>query len=147
MKTPKLKKFDQIGIVVRDIEKSAKLYQTLFDFRGKANIIEQDASVTCRGEKGSYKMKKIMDFLGDKQLEIVEIIEAEGPNLYSEFLEEGKEGLHHLGIYTKKAEEFIQTFQDNFAIEPIQIGKVGKLTFYYLDTLKMLGYFIELIEF
>lgn len=144
---PKLEKFDQIGIAVKDIEKSAKLYRALFDFRGNINIIEQDATVTCRGQKGTYKMKKIMDFFGGKQLEIVEIIESNGPNLYSEFLDEGKEGLHHLGIYTKKADEIIRSFENEFNIKPIQIGKVGKLTFYYLDTLEMLGYFLELIEF
>ncbi|MFO8019295.1 MAG: VOC family protein [Promethearchaeia archaeon] len=146
-RVPKLKKFDQIGIVVKDIEKSAELYRALFDFRGKINIVEQDASVTCRGEKGTYKMKKIMEFFGEKQMEIVEIVEADGPNLYTEFLEEGREGLHHLGIYTKKADELIQTFENEFDVKPIQVGEVGKLTFYYLDTLDRLGYFLELIEF
>lgn len=123
------------------------MYDALFKFKGKINIVEQDASVTCRGEEGTYKMKKIMDFFGGKQLEIVEIVEAKGPNLYSEFLDQGREGLHHFGIYTKKVEELTQAFKEQFDVDVIQVGHVGKLTFTYLDTVPILGYFVELIEF
>jgi catechol 2,3-dioxygenase-like lactoylglutathione lyase family enzyme len=143
----KLGKFDQIGIVVRDIEKAAELYKDLFEFRGNGNIVEQSATVTCRGEEGEYKMKKIMDFFGEKQLEIVEILESTGPNLYTEFLEEGRQGLHHLGIYVKDAEKFITTFNKLYNIEAVQVGHVGKLTFTYLDTREFIGYYVELIEF
>ena len=143
----KLDKFDQIGIVVKDIEKAAHLYRALFNFKGNIDVVEQNASVVCRGEKGTYKMKKIMDFFGDKQLEIVEIIDAEGPNLYSEYLDEGREGLHHLGIYVKDAEPLIKKFKEEFNIEVAQIGKLGKLTFTYLETKDWLGYYIEFLEF
>jgi len=143
----KLEKFDQIGIVVRHIEEAAKLYKDLFKFRGKVNVVEQGATVICRGEEGEYMMKKIMDFFGDKQLEIVEIIESTGPNLYTEFLEQGREGLHHLGIYVKDAEKYITKFKNVYNVEVAQIGHVGKLKFTYLDTTKLLGYYVELIEF
>jgi len=143
----KIEKFDQIGIVTKNIEKAAHFYRELFQFKGTINIVEQDATVNCRGEEGWYKMKKIMDFFGGKQLEIVEIIEAKGPNLYSEFLEEGKEGLHHLGIYTKNAKELIEICKNKFNVGIAQIGKVGKLTFTYLDTREILGYYIEFLEF
>ena len=143
----KIPKFDQIGIVVKDIQKAAQLYRSLFSFRGNIDIVDQNASVICRGEKGTYKMKKIMDFFGDKQLEIVEIIEAEGSNLYSEFLNEGREGLHHMGIYIKDAKPLIKRFSENFNIEVVQVGKLGKLTFTYLDTKDWLGYYVEFLEF
>jgi len=143
----KLEKFDQIGIVVRNIEKSAELYRSLFNFKGNINIVEQSATVNCRGVDGTYKMKKIMQHFGDKQFEIVEIIDAEGPNLYSEFLDEGREGLHHLGIYIKNGKELIEQFKNKFNVEVAQVGKLGKLTFTYLDTKDILGYYIEFLEF
>ena len=37
----KLPKFDQIGILVKDIEKPAELCNGLLDFNGKINIVEQ----------------------------------------------------------------------------------------------------------
>ena len=140
-------KFDQIGIVVRDIEKAAKLYRELFNFKGKINIVEQDAIVLYKGKEATYKMLKIMEHFGGKQFEIVEILEATGPNLYSEFLKEGKEGLHHLGIYTKEGDKLIELFKNRFNIDVIQVGKLGKLTFSYLDTRDILGYYVEILEF
>ena len=143
----KLEDFGQIGIVCRDIDKAAEMYRELFQFKGNINIVEQSANVNCRGIEGTYKMKKIMQHFGSKQFEIVEIIETEGPNLYSEFLDQGREGLHHLGIYTKKGPELKEAFKKKFNADVIQVGKVGKLTFSYLDTISYLGYFIELLEF
>ncbi|TFF98876.1 MAG: hypothetical protein EU547_00255 [Promethearchaeota archaeon] len=143
----KLEKFDQIGIVVRDIEKAAELYRAFFEFRGKVDIVEQGAKVVCRGVEGEYKMKKIMDFFGDKQFEIVEIIETKGPNLYTEFLDEGKEGLHHIGIYIKDSERYITKFRELYNTDIAQVGHVGKLKFTYMDTKEILGYYVELIEF
>ncbi len=143
----KLENFGQIGIVCRDIEKAAEMYRELFQFKGKINIVEQSATVNCRGVEGTYKMKKIMQHFGDKQFEIVEIIDAEGPNLYSEFLDEGREGLHHLGVYVKDAEPLINMFKKKFDIEVAQTGKLGKLTFTYLETREWLGYYVEFLEF
>ena len=143
----KIEKFDQIGIVVRDIEKAAKLYRELFNFKGQINIVEQDATVLYKGKEATFKMLKIMQHFGGKQFEIVEVLEATGPNLYSEFLKEGKEGLHHLGIYTKEADKIIEKFKTRFNIDVIQVGKLGKLTFSYLDTRDILGYYVEILEF
>jgi len=143
----KLDKFDQIGIVVRDIEKAAKLYRELFNFKGQINIVEQDATVLYKGKEATFKMLKIMQHFGSKQFEIVEVLEATGLNLYSEFLKEGKEGLHHIGIYTKEADKLLERFKKQFNVDVIQVGKLGKLTFSYLDTKDILGYYIELLEF
>lgn len=147
MSVIKLEKFDQIGILVNDIEKASKMYQELFNFKGNINIVEQNATVTYKGQEATFKMKKVMQHFGGKQFEIVELIDATGPNLYSEFLEEGKTGLHHLGIYVKNAQQLIESFKEEFNVEVVQIGKVGKLTFTYLDTKDILGYYIELLEF
>jgi len=147
MSSLKIEKFDQIGIVVKDIEKAAELYRGLFAFKGAINIVEQDATVVYKGQEATFKMKKIMQFFGGKQFEIVEVIETTGPNLYSEFIEEGNIGLHHLGIYTKNAKELIDVFKNNYNVEIAQVGKVGKLTFTYMDTKDILGYYVELLEF
>ena len=147
MSSLKIEKFDQIGIVVKDIEKAAELYRGLFVFKGAINIVEQDATVVYKGQEATFKMKKIMQFFGGKQFEIVEVIETTGPNLYSEFIEEGNIGLHHLGIYTKNAKELIDVFKNNYNVEIAQVGKVGKLTFTYMDTKDILGYYVELLEF
>ena len=143
----KLDKFDQIGIVVNNIEKAAQMYRKLFNFKGNINIVEQSATVNYKGKEVTFNMKKIMQFFGGKQFEIVEVVDATGPNLYSEFIAEGNTGLHHLGIYTKNAKELIEQFKQQFNVDTAQVGKLGKLTFTYLDTKDILGYYIEILEF
>ncbi len=143
----KLDKYDQIGIVVKDIEKAADLYRGFFNFKGSINVIKQNASVVYKGKKVTLKMKKIMQFFGDKQFEIVEVLEASGPNLYSEFIKQGNTGIHHLGVYLKKVDVLINHLKNEFKIDVIQTGKVGRVKFYYLDTKDILGYYLELIAF
>jgi len=123
------------------------MYRKLFNFKGNINIVEQNATVNYKGKEATFNMKKIMQFFGGKQFEIVEVVDATGPNLYSEFVAEGNTGLHHLGIYTKNAEELIEQFKQQFNVKIAQVGKLGKLTFTYLDTKDILGYYIEILEF
>lgn len=142
-----MSKFDQIGIVVKNIEKSKEIYDFLFDFKAPLNIVTQKSSVIYKGKEVEFTMKKIMQNFGGKQFEIVELVESTGDHLYSEFLKEGNEGLHHLGIYMKGAEEMIEHLKEGHNVGVIQEGKAGKVHFYYLDTKKTLGYYIEIISF
>jgi len=123
------------------------MYQKLFNFKWYLNIVEQSATVNYKGKEATFNTKKIMQFFGGKQFEIVEVVDATGPNLYSKFIAEGNSGLHHLGIYTKNAEEIIEQFEKQFNVEIVQVGKLGKLTFTYLNTKDILGYYIEILEF
>jgi catechol 2,3-dioxygenase-like lactoylglutathione lyase family enzyme len=143
----KLAKYDQIGIIVRDIEKAAILLSSLLDFKVEVNIVEQISKVVYQGKDVSFKMKKIMQQFGGKQLEIVEVLESTGNHLYSEFLKEGKHGLHHLGIYTKKVKQLLDYYQNSLGVEVIQKGEAGKVKFYYLNTQEVLGFYLELILF
>ncbi|MFX1377814.1 MAG: VOC family protein [Promethearchaeota archaeon] len=142
----KIIKFDQIGILVKNIEKAAEFYNAILDFNGKINIVQQTSTVNYRGNEVEFKMKKIMQNFGGKQFEIIEVLESTGDHLYSEFLKEGKVGLHHLGVYIKDAEILILHFKNKYNIDVIQSGKVGRVKFYYLDTKEVFGYYLELIE-
>ncbi|MFW9772299.1 MAG: VOC family protein [Candidatus Thorarchaeota archaeon] len=143
----KLTKFDQIGILVRNIEKVVGLLNTIFDFKSKINIVEQESNAFYKGEEVSFKMKKIMHNFSGKQLEIVELLESTGDHLYLDFLKQGNVGLHHLGIYVKNPQNLIDYLKKEFNIEVIQTGNAGKVSFYYLDTKEILGFYLELIKF
>jgi len=143
----KLDKFDQIGIVVKDIENAAKIFGGILDFKAKLNIVEQRSTVSYKGKEATFKMKKIMQNFGGKQFEIVELVESDGDHLYLDFIKEGNEGLHHLGTYTKDADNLIEYFKNEYDIEVIQTGNVGKVRFDYLDTKETLGFYLELISF
>lgn len=143
----KLDKFDQIGIVVRDIEKTKNMLEALLGFNKNLNIVEQTSTVIFNKKEVTFKMRKIMHNFAGKQFEIIELLESTGDHLYSEFLKEGREGLHHLGVYTKDADKLINHFMNEYNIDLIQTGKVGKVNFYYLDTKDSLGFYLELIAF
>jgi catechol 2,3-dioxygenase-like lactoylglutathione lyase family enzyme len=148
MNKPSFESFNQIGIVVRNIEKSVPFLENLFNFKVKLNIIEQDTTVFYKGKEVNFQLKKVMPFLNKIQLEMVEVVKSNGDHLYLDFLKQGKEGLHHLGIYVKNAEDLIKYYKKEFNIDMIQSGSLGKkVNFYYLDTEEILGYYIELIEF
>ena len=143
----KLEKFDQIGIVVKNIESAAKIYDGVMDFKNKLRIVEQSSTVIYKGKEVTFQMKKVMQNFGGKQFEIVEILDSNGDHLYLDFIKEGNEGLHHLGAYTKNADELIEYFKNQYNIDVIQTGKAGKVKFDYLDTKKTLGFYLELISF
>ncbi|MFX1455727.1 MAG: VOC family protein [Promethearchaeota archaeon] len=143
----KLSKFDQIGILVRDIEKTVEILSSILNFKEKLNIVEQKSNVIFKGQKASFKMKKVMQQFDGKQLEIVEVLESTGNHLYLEYLNEGKQGLHHLGIFTKKAKPLMEFYQNTLGINVIQSGDAGKVKFFYLNTIEILGFYLELIAF
>jgi hypothetical protein len=143
----KIEKFDQIGIVVNDIEKAMPYFGCLLSFQSKLKIVEQNSTVVYKGKEVVFKMKKIMQNFAGKQFEIVEVVESSGDHLYLDFIREGNEGLHHLGIYRKNADEIIKDFKINYNIEIVQTGKAGKVNFFYLDTKKLIGFYLELISF
>ncbi len=143
----KITKFDQIGIIVKDIEKAAKIYEDIFDFSSPLNIVTQKSRVIYKGKEIEFTMKKIMQNFSGKQFEIIELVDSTGEHLYSDFIKEGNEGLHHLGIYMKGAEDFINQVKKKEKLEVIQQGSAGKVNFYFLDTRKILGYYIEIISF
>ena len=143
----KLEKFDQIGIVVKDIERASNYLGLLLDFKGKINILEQTNVVSYKGKEATFKMKKIMQNFGGIQFEVIELLESTGNHLYKEFLEKGHQGLHHIGIYTKEANKYEEYFNKEYNIDVIQTGKYGKVKFDYLDTKDAFGFYLELIYF
>ena len=143
----KIEKFDQIGIVVKDIEKATSYFWSLLNFQSRLTIVEQNSTVIYKGKEVIFKMKKIMQNFAGKQFEIVEVVESSGDHLYLDFIKEGNEGLHHLGVYTKKAKELLTEFKTKYNVEVVQTGKAGKVNFFYLDTRKLIGFYLELISF
>ena len=143
----RLQKFDQIGILVSDIEYAANYLGNLLQFNSSINIIEQESTVFYKGKEVKFKMKKVMQSFGEKQFEVIEVVESSGDHLYLDSINNGNEGLHHLGIYTKNAQDVIDNFKKNYDLEVIQSGKAGKVKFYFLDTMKLIGFYLELISF
>ncbi|MGQ9641402.1 MAG: VOC family protein [Candidatus Bathycorpusculaceae bacterium] len=129
-------KVDQIGVVVRDVEKTAKFYEKL---------LKQEPLPPIEFETGNVKLKIIFFQLGEVQLELIQVLE--GKNIHTKFLKERGEGLHHLGFFVKDLEEELSVLKKE-GIEVLWRGEaLGVTKFAYLDTEKALGIALELIQF
>ncbi|MGQ9623873.1 MAG: VOC family protein [Candidatus Bathycorpusculaceae bacterium] len=129
-------KVDQIGVVVRDVEKTAKFYEKL---------LKQEPLPPIEFETGNVKLKIIFFQLGEVQLELIQVLE--GKNIHTKFLKERGEGLHHLGFFVKDLEEELSALKKE-GIEVLWRGEaLGVTKFAYLDTEKALGIALELIQF
>jgi methylmalonyl-CoA epimerase len=127
---------DQIGVVVKDVERTARFYEKL---------LKQEPLPPIEFETGNVKLKIVFFQLGEVQLELIQVLEGE--NVHTKFLRERGEGLHHIGFFVKNLEEELAALK-NEGIEVLWRGEaLGVTKFAYLDTEKTLGIILELIQF
>jgi len=129
-------KVDQIGIVVKDVEKYIKIYEKVFGV---------EPFPTVESAINSAKLKIVLFELGEVEIELIQVVEGE--SIHSKFLKERGEGLHHLGFFVKDIEKELARLEKE-GINVLERGKVlGTVEFAYLDTEKTLGVVLELIQY
>src|SRR5512136_1045690 len=108
---------DQIGLVVRDLERTAAFYYSTFGL-GPFSIVPEVRfdGVILRGRPTDSKVKVAFADSGQVQIELIQPLEGE--NIYTEFLGSGNEGLHHLGFEVDNFEGMLAKFQRR-GIEPV----------------------------
>ena len=83
---------NQVGFVVRDLQQAIRQYEPLF-----GEFVEMDApdmEWEYRGEPAVSSLKLAMAQSGDVEIELIEWVAGDTP--HKEFLDAGREGLHHL---------------------------------------------------
>jgi hypothetical protein len=135
-------KIDQLSYVYKDIKKQTKVMEELYgvpSFALMENITHQNA--TYRGKESNIVTDYAFGRLFNLQIELQQW--KSGGCLFKEFIEQGKEGLHSIGIYVDDLDAYIEEFKKK-GIEVIQTGQVGKQKFAYLDTEKTFGFLLEI---
>lgn len=157
---PEFCQIDQIGIVVRDLERSMAQYHALLGW-GPWDVYEYQApwlhDTEIRGEPRAYTMLGAETMVGNI---VVELIEPTSPSPYTEWLETRGEGLHHIlvgwaGDIQSSAEsagaddleERSSRLREVFASRGIGVlmsGRLGDVSqYYYLDTEPALKVIVE----
>jgi len=141
----KVSELFQVGIVVHDLEKSMKQYQSLLGI-DKWEVMEIDSStipMTYRGKPAELSFKAAFCMLGSLMLELIEPVKGNGT--YRDFLNDHGEGIHHLGhIRVDDLNEAVQALE-KAGFPCIETGDVpDSLSWAYVDTTAALGYIIEL---
>jgi methylmalonyl-CoA/ethylmalonyl-CoA epimerase len=145
---PKNWKFAHAALVVKDMEKAIKYFKALgvgpfppflggegMSFTGK----------TVHGKPVDYDMdlRLARSELGGLEIELIQPLE--GRSVYTEFLEEKGEGLHHLAFMVEDVDAEIADLEKT-GFKVIQTGAMPNTKWAYLDTDEPSGMVIELCQ-
>ena len=136
-------KVDQLGFVYKDIEKQAKIFETLFNVPKFAILPETKDIVKYRGKDVEVNTKLAFSRQFNVQIELTQLIT--GDCIYKEFLDQGREGLHHISLFIENIEAYIEYFEKQ-GYEMIYYGEIGKRVYAYFDTEETLGMILEVQE-
>jgi len=136
-------KVDQLGFVYKDIEKQVKIFESLFNVPKFAIIPETTYIVKYRGKDEEVNTKYALTKQFNIQIELIQHIS--GNSIYKEFLDQSREGFHHISIFIENLEAHIEYFEKQ-GLEMIYRGSIGKQFWAYFDTEKTLGMLLELQE-
>jgi methylmalonyl-CoA/ethylmalonyl-CoA epimerase len=138
-------KFDHLAIVVKDIEKTVDFYTKAFGLSFEEIAEHQlPPDVITRGKPTPYTMKVTFAQMGPIRLEIVQVVEGEC--IYTEFLREHGEGVHHLGFEVADLEKEVANAEAQGLELICHLKMVGIMAFAHFDNVKTNGVRIELVQ-
>ena len=134
-------KVEQLGFVYNDIKKQAAIMETFFGIQ-KFNILGPlEMVITYRGKETKWTAYGGFGRLFNNVE--VELIQYEsGESIHKEFLDQGREGLHHVRYDVQDIQSVISKFEED-GIGVLQTGKIVGLTYAYMDTESILGIILE----
>jgi catechol 2,3-dioxygenase-like lactoylglutathione lyase family enzyme len=136
----------QVGLVVRDINRSIEAYSQVFGLPKPEIVVTEGPEVarTKFRESPTDARAKLAFFdMGQLSLELIEPVG--GPSTWREFLDEKGEGVHHIAFVVQDTDEAV-SFLEGVGIEVIQQGDYTGGRYTYLDSASSLGVVLELLE-
>lgn len=95
---------DQVGFVVRNLEQALALYEPLF---GPFSTMDPGPmTYDYRGAQEECKMRLAFGKSGDVEIELIEWVYGGCP--HKEFLDAGREGMHHLRFIVDELETRVE---------------------------------------
>jgi len=97
----------QVGYVVRDLQASMKLYEPLFGpFRTMDGSVKD---ATYRGRLADCKLELAFGWSGDVEIELIQWVSGDCP--HREFIEKGREGMHHLHFRVEDCDAWVRRLE------------------------------------
>ena len=94
----------QVGYVVRDLQASLKLYHPLFGpFKTLDGSVKE---ATYRGRLADCKLDIAFGWSGDVEIELIQWVSGDCP--HREFIEKGREGMHHLHFRVEDCDGWVE---------------------------------------
>ncbi|MGP4038651.1 VOC family protein [Gracilibacillus sp. D59] len=136
----------QIGIIVKDIEKTSKTFAEFFgvDVPSVDWTDEFDKAQThYKGKPVKSRAKLAFFEMGNIQLELIE--PDEHPSTWREFLENHGEGVHHIAFVVNGMKQIIANME-NQNMPLVQTGEYEGGRYAYMDSFDQLKVILELLE-
>ena len=133
----------QVGIVVKDLEKTIRQLASLWNV-GPFRFLEVDLpDAIFHGKETHLRAKLAFAQVGPVELELIE--PGEGENIYEEFLRAKGEGVHHLKIPVSDIESEVSRLKER-GIGVLQSGNNPDVSFAYMDTEGIIGVILEVLQ-
>lgn len=136
----------QVGLIVRDIERSIEAYSQVFGLP-KPEIVVTDepeiAHTRFRGQPADARARLAFFEMGQVSLELIEPIG--GPSTWREFLDDRGEGVHHIAFVVSDTDEVVKSLEGR-GMGVIQQGDYAGGRYTYVDSASALGVILELLE-
>ena len=137
----------QIAVVCRDLKKTMEQYTKLLGW-GPWNVYRHEPPrlhhTELHGQPTDYTMLGAETQVGGMGFELLQPLE--GPSVYTEWLEEHGEGLHHVAVMLHDIDESV-ALKARFAQVGASVlmgGRIGEtIEFFYLDTEPSLKIILE----
>lgn len=139
-------KIGQVGMIVKDVEKTSKNIAKLFGLEEPPYEIIGEyelANTIYMGQPTPAKAKATFYHMGSLDLEIIQPMG--GPSTWNDFLQENGDGVHHLAWYVKGIDE-VTAFLEGLGMTMIQSGNWDGGQYRYLDARQHVGFLIELLQ-
>jgi hypothetical protein len=94
----------QIGYVVRDLDAAIRLYDPLFGPFTTMNGSVQQARY--RGKPADCHLELALGWSGDLEIEFIQWVSGDCP--HREFIEKGREGMHHLQFRVEDCDAWVE---------------------------------------
>ena len=136
----------QVGVVVKDIDASAKRYAKIFGVDVPEVIITDVAEVAhteLRGQSTPARAKLAFFKMGQLSLELIEPLG--GPSTWKEFLDQHGEGVHHLAFEIKDTDGVVKNLEAE-GLPVLQRGDYTGGRYTYVGSEAALGTVVELLE-
>ncbi len=139
-----LPRLEQVGYVVKDLQKSMEAMWDSFGI-GPWSVYVYPASalreMTYMGKPGRFGMQVARCKGAVMEVELIQPLEGE--NIYSDFLKEHGDGIHHLGwLVVPDLAKTIKTME-KAGYRCMMTGRTYRARFAYFDTFAALGTMLE----
>ena len=136
----------QVGLIVRDIERSSAAYADLFGVevpQWSLTDAYESAHTEYHGQPTAARAKLAFFDMDSVQLELIEPVG--GPSTWQAFLDTHGEGVHHLALQIKGMAEQIELL-DRKGMPLEQQGDYTGGRYAYIDSVPQLKVMLELLE-